>query len=265
MFDLEHIKNSTNIASIDFQAQLNSTNDRAIDRTRSTPVSFPLLVLTETQTAGRGQRDKKWWSGDGSLTFSWVISDANWSGATNRNVSLIPATVALAVADAIEQSSELQNIRLKWPNDLIVVNRKISGILIESVSIASEKVFVVGIGINVNNPEITSRQVESPGHGSMLLPTSIFVETKKKTSLEKLLIAIVRQLESEFERLATQPATIVEHFNKRIFCQDKEIRIVTSSGAEHVGICEGISPDGGLILKTVIGTEVVYSGIIQAD
>lgn len=264
MFDLEKIRNLADIAFVDFHSQLDSTSDRAIELVKQNLRSFPALVLTETQTAGRGQRDSRWWSGKGSLTFSWIISYANWSTQNEISQSLIPATVGLAVAEAIEQSTELSHIKLKWPNDLIVVNRKISGILIETVSSDAEKVIVVGIGINVNNANISSQFVDSSGHRPATTPTSILIETGKTTSLDDLLIAILQQLQTRFQSLKSQPAAIVDRCNQRLVHREKEIRVTLPNGKDKSGICMGISSDGGLILNTINGIETIFSGTIQA-
>ena len=264
MFDLEKIKKLTGIKTVDFHARLSSTNDRAIEMVRHKRLNYPALVLTDEQTAGRGQRERRWWSGDGSLTFTWMIPLQDNPTASGISFSLIPATVGLAVAEALEQATELSDVQLKWPNDLIVAGRKIAGILIETVVAAEVQILIVGIGINVNNRGIPPQSIEKSENHRPASPTSVSMETDRTTSLNDLLIAIVQRLEIEFNLLQHQSTVIVERYNQRLFQRGALIRVSRPGGTDLHGVCDGISNDGGLILKTINGTEVIFSGTIQA-
>ena len=250
MFDLERIKQETSVAHIDFHEEIRSTNDRAIELIKHNAIPFPALVLTNNQTAGRGQRERTWWSDKGSLTFTWVTSDSQLSCFEVANSqeavaarSLLPIIVANATCKAIEATTGLRNIAIKWPNDLLVENRKLSGILIESIRQTNQAnlnksrthgsqsqpnvCYAVGIGINVNNNQ---SELESGGLGDQQTrnhrtlspqesatrengdensrtklgrPTSILAEISKNTSLEDLLIAIIQQLNHDTRQLRT--------------------------------------------------------------
>lgn len=263
MFDLEQISHLTKLNLIDFHARLGSTNDRALQLIKQDQIEYPALVLAESQSAGRGQRNRQWWSGEGSLTFSWISSIPKQQ-VSKVAVSLTPASVALAVAESIEHTTELAGIKIKWPNDLLVIDRKIGGILIETVTTTEGTSVVMGVGINVNN---TGREMEAATttfQHSNLTPTSVLMETRKQTSVTQLLIEIVRRLESEFACLQSHWRGIVDRFNHRLFLRDQQIRITIPGRQDLIGVCEGINDDGGLILSTINGTEVVFSGTIKA-
>ena len=100
--DLDQVIADTFVQRIDYHAQLRSTNDRALQLAGESDNRFPLLVLTESQTAGRGRGSNRWWSERGSLTFSVMLATEATQLPTERwpQVSL---TVGLAVCEALER------------------------------------------------------------------------------------------------------------------------------------------------------------------
>ncbi|MFK7770277.1 MAG: biotin--[acetyl-CoA-carboxylase] ligase [Mariniblastus sp.] len=305
MFDLELIKQSTGIGQIDYHHQIGSTNDRAIELIKQGTISTPTLVLTKNQTAGRGQRDRIWLSDEGSLTFTWIISSTDLSsGSSSKPIadsqtndgpldSMLPILVPLAICYAVESTTELSGITIKWPNDLLVENQKLCGILIESVtstSSNSETHFVVGIGINVNNSNLEEllnndsksndssslessqsqsasthsqddRTLRSQDSKIAICPTSIFAKTNRTTCCSKLLIAIANQLES---CRSLPREEIIFAYNQRLAFRGEKIRIKEPGGEECLGICEGIDSSGGLIVKIPNDTRTIFSGTITA-
>src|SRR5688500_2328141 len=102
----------------------------------------PVLLVAERQTAGRGRMGRAWQSAPGdSLTFSLglPLAPADWAG--------LSLAVGVSVAESLHPA-----VRLKWPNDLWVDDRKLGGILIETASFgegAGGRYAVIGVGINV--------------------------------------------------------------------------------------------------------------------
>ena len=165
--DARRIKVETGVARLEVSESLPSTNDLAKALVKqSASDALPLLVLTRIQTHGRGQGDHRWFAGTGSLTFSLAIAQH----AIVEASGLIPASVAVAVCEAIEVTTRLSNVKIKWPNDIIISKRKVGGILIESVVSNDEPAvprLVIGIGINVNN------SVESSDPDVLFPPVSL--------------------------------------------------------------------------------------------
>ena len=124
---------------------MTSTNDVAKQLIAGGP-AMPLLVLTDQQTAGRGQQDRSWWAGQGALTFSWVQHFD-----MQPNIPILSLASAAAVADVLDTLDCSLGAQVKWPNDVYVSQKKIAGILIESVNTADGRLFIIGIGINANN------------------------------------------------------------------------------------------------------------------
>ncbi len=116
-----------------------------------------LGVLAKEQTKGRGSNGRSWVSPKGNFYFSFIIKYNN----TLKPHSLYVFVLSLIVCKTLEEISNSKvKPQIKWPNDILIGNKKLSGILIESYSNNSViKSLVVGIGINLlSNPSIPSRQ-----------------------------------------------------------------------------------------------------------
>ncbi len=176
VLDITHIRNSLDTKRIgkriEYLAETTSTNDAAWRLVASETQDLPgdgLVVLSEHQTAGRGRLGRPWHSPRGaSLLCSIVVTDRDCRFRGDEVVLLC----AVATCDAVAKATSV-NPRIKWPNDLMVNQRKLAGILIESKSIGNEgRTFVCGIGINCLQqrghlaPELTdtatSLELESP-------------------------------------------------------------------------------------------------------
>ena len=127
-----------------------------------------LIVVTDYQTAGRGQRGNKWISKKfKSLIFSIGIID------DGKNSKLISLKSAISVARAIHKITNL-NPRIKWPNDILINNKKVAGILTESKINRNKRILNIGIGINVNDESNDIDNLDQPGTSLMLEGNNIF-------------------------------------------------------------------------------------------
>ena len=136
--------------TVEVLPQIDSTNSELMRRARAGRLE-PVLLVAEQQTAGRGRLGRDWHSdagggrsSGGSLTFSLglPLSPRDWSG------------LSLAVGVSLVQSLH-PDLRLKWPNDVWLHERKLAGILIETASLGEARYAVVGVGINIKEPEAT--------------------------------------------------------------------------------------------------------------
>ncbi len=174
--DAEQIRAATFVRRVEIHDTLGSTNDRAAELARDADIELPALVVARHQTAGRGRGQNTWWSADGALTFSVLLEPAAL-GIGTANWPQLSLATAVAVCDAL--ANEVQNttqragssptpagledeparanpksrLGIKWPNDVMLDGRKVSGILIESPggSAPAKDRLIIGIGINVNN------------------------------------------------------------------------------------------------------------------
>jgi len=144
---------------IHFLTECHSTNDLALEKVRSREVAEGSIVITDSQTKGRGQRGNQWWSEPGkNLTLSLVLQPYFLDTSEQFELNII---ISLAVAELL--SDYLYGIKIKWPNDLVHEEKgKIGGILIENiVNQRGIEYSVLGIGLNINQsfpelPKVTS-------------------------------------------------------------------------------------------------------------
>jgi len=255
MFNLADIQSRTEIEQLDFHESLGSTNDRAIELIKSGQITSPALILTRNQTGGRGQRARKWWSDSGSLTFSYVFeSDKAPSGT-------LSSLTALAVAESIETQTKIANVEIKWPNDLILNNQKLAGILIESVPVDRTYFTIVGIGINVNNkvdPGLIEA-LEEHGERNTLDPTSLQMELGGQIDKSDLLVELINRLAKNISSGNNR----LDQVNKRLGYRGKPIRVKQASGKVFMGTCHAISNEGELLLSTDNGIQKIFSGSIE--
>ena len=124
-----------------------STNDEAMALLAREP--SPVWVIAERQSAGRGRRRREWVSEPGNLYASHATPEP-WP---DEAFAILPLAASNALADAIVTAAGLDP-RLKWPNDVLIERRKVSGILIETERIGPAQRTVIGFGVNVaHHPE----------------------------------------------------------------------------------------------------------------
>ena len=157
-----------------------------------------LIIITDNQTAGRGQRGSEWISQQfKSLTFSIGILD------DNKNSKLISLKSAISIAKTINDLTSLDAL-IKWPNDILINNKKVAGILTESKIKNNKRIINIGIGINVNNESNELKNVDQPA-------TSLMIESNNKFSREILLANLIKCIDSI---LYKNNMTIINDWNK---------------------------------------------------
>jgi BirA family biotin operon repressor/biotin-[acetyl-CoA-carboxylase] ligase len=131
--------------------ECHSTNDTALSLFRSNMAKEGTIVVADRQTKGKGQRGNKWYSEPGkNLTFSMVLTPLFLDATEQFGLNM---AISVGIHDAI--SEYLQDIKIKWPNDFMHVDRgKLGGLLIENaVSNNGVEMSIAGLGLNVNQTE----------------------------------------------------------------------------------------------------------------
>ena len=208
------------------------------------------VVLAEEQTAGKGRKNREWISSPGqNLTFSILLRKVD-----GKKVNIINLGASLAVAQAIENLYQLKT-SLKWPNDVLIGGKKISGILLESTSKGSElDRVVIGIGINVN-------QVNFPGK-YLIEPTSIKKEFKSKGNRERLLSEVLNLLEETLVKINENPQLILDDWKERCKMIGEKIKVVSEKETKF-GIFDDLDENGFLVLKSSGKTEKIHFGDVS--
>lgn len=175
-----------------YYREIDSTNNRALELAAD---GYPegTVVVAETQTAGKGRRGRTWHSPPRHGIYLSVILRPPLPVREVPRVSLV---VGVAVAETLEAEFQLP-ARIKWPNDILINNRKIAGILSEVVTSPQQGIdyIVTGIGLNINNP------LENFPGDLRTDPTSVMVERKKPVSRVKVLQELLMRLENRYYQL----------------------------------------------------------------
>jgi BirA family biotin operon repressor/biotin-[acetyl-CoA-carboxylase] ligase len=199
-----------------------------------------------------------------------IIEPASW-GIPTEAWPRLSLTTAVAVCDAIEAASkELGAARstpcsplpaychIKWPNDVLIADRKVAGILIESPggpSPAKDRV-VVGVGINVNNSwNAAPRDAGQNG-------TALCDLTGGLQNIDAVLGAFIDAFDLRLRQLGSEDPELVQTWQQRSWLTGRQIAATREDGSLQ-GTCQGIAEDGALIIRTPTGVERVYSGSAQ--
>jgi len=254
-FDLERIIADTFIEQVQYHETIDSTSTAALTTSGQADLQLPLLVLAGQQTAGRGRGSNTWWSATGSLTFSLLL-DPTTLGLVQRDWPRASLSTGLAICLALDELLGTPSCSLKWPNDVLLNDRKISGILLEAGA-ATAGNLVIGIGINVNN---SFRDAPAPLPATA---TSLVDSVNQNFSLEKVLIRVLQELARQLDRLANQDTTLATDWQQRSALNGRTLEVVTEKHTRQ-GICQGIDQHGALILETMEGPVQIFTGQVRA-
>jgi BirA family biotin operon repressor/biotin-[acetyl-CoA-carboxylase] ligase len=249
--DVERLLQATFVARVECHQTLGSTNDRA-RQCAAEGGRLPLLVLAETQTSGRGRGSNRWWTGPGSLAFSLLLDVGDLR--IDRTASpLVALAAAVAVAEMAAGRLPGRRVGIHWPNDVFVDDRKLAGILVETLS---SRLYVMGVGINTNSTLADAPEELRPRLTTLRELTG---QTHDPTDV---LIAVVQNLAPLLLRLAASPEKVAARADA--LCLRRGHPLVLDTGREHIeGRCAGIGPDGGLLLDTPDGRRVCYRGVLR--
>ena len=200
------------------------------------------VVVAETQTAGRGRLGRHWHSPPGkNLYCSLLLRTMPGRDQQPLWLSWIPLIAALAVSRAVQVTADLKPT-VKWPNDILIGNRKLGGVLCESSGLGtSHAVVIVGIGLNVN-----IRRDDFP-EDLRELGTSLMIEAQHPFDRAALLVTLLLEMETRCEAfLAGAHGDILKEYVLRCGTLGRRV-IVELAHGEHVdGTAESILPDGSL-------------------
>lgn len=203
------------------------------------------VVCAEHQTFGRGRRGRTWVSRPGhSLCFSVLLrgrrllsEDAHWPAW----VPLASGTaVAYGIADTIGVTPTL-----KWPNDLLLGDRKLGGILSESVlTTQSPPLFIVGIGLNVTLPK------EDMPEELLGTATSLISATGRPVDRARLLSNILERLEEQLEPVLDGEITqAISAYTELSSTIGREVSIEFTATPPLIGSAKAVAPDGALLVQ----------------
>jgi len=233
---MDFFKSERLAARFQYLPQTGSTNTDLVASAVAKPIDFPHLsvLVAGEQTAGRGRTGRVWVSPpEKSLAISILVRPENW---TRENFGWLPLVAGVAMSRAVKQALPGSSVGLKWPNDVHVSGKKVSGILSELLPDASG--VVIGAGINLTLtlaelpiPESTSLQIEG-----------------WSGSVDEFLNSYLEQLSNLLNDFETATSTV------RAECSTigMTVRAIFPNESEVIGLATGID-DGGRLLISVPG------------
>ena len=224
---------------------LESTNLTAIEYLSKNTPSDGTTIYTYQQQGGRGQIGSKWESEpDKNVSLSTILFPDFLS---SRQQFLLSQTVSLAIYDFLS-TYITSNLRIKWPNDLYVGNKKIGGILIQNVLSGSRlQSAVVGIGININQTVFLSN---APN------PVSLSELTGETYHLDALMEELCQAFDLRDRQLRAEKFEEIERsYLARLYRYKEQAVFQRENLSIFVGQIIGVAPDGKLQIMTHKGKE----------
>jgi BirA family biotin operon repressor/biotin-[acetyl-CoA-carboxylase] ligase len=235
--------------ALDVVASTGSTNLDLLARAADAALPEGQVLVAEEQTAGRGRLGRTWTSVPGaSLTFSVLLRPATVPAARRGLLALL---TGVAVASAVRSVTDRDgpgggvDAVLKWPNDVLVGDRKLAGILAEQSPDGSA--VVIGTGINVATPA-EALPVSPTG----LAGTSLLAEGAT-VAREALLLEVLRQLERWYVAFRADPdpvrAGLLDAYRPLCVTLGQKVRVELPIGRFMTGVARDIDPDGRLLIS----------------
>lgn len=223
-----------------------STNDLAL-RAASQGAQEGYCVIAERQTRGRGRLGRVWYSPPFKNLYLSLVLRPKAKGASLYPFSFLSC---LSVQKILRQNGLQPS--LKWPNDVLLKGRKVSGTLIELEPVKGFA--VVGVGINVNMAE------EDLVQDLREIATSLYIETGRYWQREQILAAFLNTFEDLYALMGREGARgIVTMWEKEAKIEGKSVSF-EKNGSTFTGIVRGLSPEGALIVDVEGRTFRIHGG-----
>lgn len=217
--------------------EIDSTNNYTAKLLNDGKMAHGTVILADKQTNGRGQRGNNWFSDAGNqFTCSIYVETAFLSA---ERYWILNLAVALAVQETI-QSLITEKVAIKWPNDLLVTDKKMAGILIETQwRSGTIQGAIIGIGINLNS--------ETTLNSSCALHDFRTEQLKPIDLIPSLLSAMQRN----WQRLiAGNWNDIITEYQHQLWKKDESQLVENAAGEKMNGIIRGIDGTGNLLVET---------------
>jgi BirA family transcriptional regulator, biotin operon repressor / biotin---[acetyl-CoA-carboxylase] ligase len=214
----------------------------SVDSTMRAAAGLPAgsVVLSDEQTAGQGRHGHAWHSEPSSGIYCSIVMEP---------APLLTLALGIATVEAIAQSCGIQ-CDLRWPNDLMLDNKKVAGILVQLAGAQA----IAGIGINVNHslfpPELAAEA------------TSLSLHARHRLSREKILLALLPAVDSVARE---DRETILALFSRASSYVAGRRVVVNQPGGRIEGTSAGLNPEGYLIVRRDDGIDtLILAGGVRA-
>lgn len=227
-----------------FKKEINSTNTYL--KENFNVLDNGTIIYADHQTEGRGRTTHNWFDESGkNLLMSILYKDKE----LNQYLDKITLVVAVAVYNVL--SKYINDISIKWPNDIYVSGKKICGILCEGITYKEDVAVVVGIGLNVNGTIYPSDIKDNT--------TSLKLITNKTYSRKRILKKIYEELTKEIKKLKQNDFSFLNIIQNNFYLLNKTINYIKQD-ITYTGKVLGIDSDGKLIVLVDNQEVILNSG-----
>ena len=235
--------------NLEYYARLTSTNDEAWELIAE-KIPNGSVIITDNQFKGRGRFGNEWISTPSmGLTFSLILHGL-------QNLQKLPLMIGVSICEALKEFDF--ELKLKWPNDIILDDKKIGGILCESKNINNVKTIVVGIGMNINE------KVDDFPDNLRKKAISLSMVANKTFQRERVLANILNHIEKNLDLLKEKNLELFKkwesfcnHINKEVTFHNNDINVK--------GRFLNISNEGNAIIEINNEEKTYSSGIVEMN
>ncbi|MEJ7833527.1 MAG: biotin--[acetyl-CoA-carboxylase] ligase [Nocardioides sp.] len=226
-----------------------STNALAAERAQA-GAPDGLVVVADHQTAGRGRLDRSWETPAGTaVTCSLVLRPS----VPTRSWPWLPLLAGYAVAKALKAQGYAAGV--KWPNDVLIGDRKVAGILVERLETPDGPAAVVGVGLNTG---LTEAELPVP------TATSLAIEAGQQPDRTEVLLAVLAAIREDYDTWQfggdLSGMRLAESYAAACVTVGQDVRVDLPDGSELSGRAVEIDPGGRLVIETDAGRERVGAG-----
>lgn len=242
---------------VDVVAETGSTNADLAAAARQ-GAAGGLVLVADHQTAGRGRLGRTWTAPPGS---GFAVSVLLRPTVPLERWTWLPLLAGVAVSDALRQTTGLP-AEVKWPNDVLVLDRKLCGVLAERVDTDDGPAVVLGMGVNVH---LTTDQLPVPTATSVDLARAELGVAGVPVARTPLVSSVLRCLERDLRRweevaAVGDPDAVALAYRERCATLGREVRVTLSDGSSAQGLARDVDAYGRLVLETAEGTQVLGAG-----
>jgi BirA family biotin operon repressor/biotin-[acetyl-CoA-carboxylase] ligase len=222
--------------------EIDSTNTYLINNYEN--LENMTVVSTDYQKEGIGRMKRVWYGDSDSIMCSILIKE----NLNEMDISIIPLLIAKSLHQVL--SAYHTDIKIKWPNDLLIKSRKLSGILVKSIISSSfVKALIIGFGININNKKF-NKEISN-------IATSLSLETNKFYDKEEILKQLLTKIENDL--LHFNKKEIISYCNMYSNLTGKEISFIKDNKSSRAVVLK-IDESGHLLVKSETNILSLNSG-----
>lgn len=189
------------------------------------------LLCAETQSNGYGRHKRTWFDSINGMAASFLLKISNY-----ENIHLLPLLIGYSVSKTLNRFNI--NSMIKWPNDVIVNNKKISGILVESKTINNSIYVIIGVGLNINQTEF-DKEISSKA-------TSMKQASNKEYAKKQVINTCIEEVNKALQKFTNDDLSFIDYINQKNILFNKEVCLEDTNTS---GTAKSINKDGSISIE----------------